>query len=303
MRKVLVALFCAFLPAISVAQYNWDLGINLGAANYLGDMGGDELTRRDFISDMKISQTRLAAGGFVRYKISPLIAVKGSINYLRLKGADSLSDNYGRYGRNLNFRNDLIEASAEAQFFFYEINDIGRTYRYRNDFRAFAGIGFAAFMHNPKAEYNGEYVALRPLKTEGVEYGRFSFAVPLSAGFYFTLDKRYRIGWNLSWRTAFTDYIDDVSTTYADPATLGSPLAVELANRSDENPIVLNDPVYFAQYMPGEKRGDPTHNDSYLSTTVDFSYVIRGKSSFYRSKYGSIFKGKKYKKRKFRAKF
>lgn len=289
-------------PALAMAQYNWDAGVSLGASNYLGDMGGDELTRRDFVSDMKLSETKFAGGLWARYKINPQFSVKAGFNYLRISGADSLSQNYGRYGRNLSFRNDIFELTTEAQYFFYEINDLGRTYRYRNDFRAFVGIGFSGFMHNPMTLYQDQWVALRPLQTEGVSYGKFSFAVPATIGFYFTLDKRYRIGWNLSWRTAFTDYLDDVSTVYADPNTL-DPTAAELANRSDENPVVFSDPVYLAQYTPGNKRGDPSHNDSYISTTIDFSYVLRGKSSFYRSKYGSLFKGKKYKKRKFRAKF
>ena len=56
-------------------------------------------------------------------------------------------------------------------------------------------------------------------------------------------------------------------------------------------------------YLTGQKRGDPTHNDSYMFTTVSYSYAIRGKSNFGKARYGSYFKGKKYKKRTIRAKF
>ncbi len=61
--------------------------------------------------------------------------------------------------------------------------------------------------------------------------------------------------------------------------------------------------LLLKNYTPGSKRGDPSHNDSYMTTSIYYSYVLRGKSSFYKSKYGSVFKRSKYKKRKIRAKF
>ncbi|MBI3509617.1 MAG: hypothetical protein HY064_03065 [Bacteroidetes bacterium] len=265
-----------FLPLISSAQYFWDAGFHAGASNYLGDMGGNQLTRRDFVSDMKLTQTRMSAGTFVRYRINPMLSVQADLNWTRIAGDDKLSSNPGRNGRNLSFRNDIFEMTAQAQYFFYEVNDLGHTYRYRNNFRAYVGLGVGAAYHNPKTLYDGNWVALRPLETEGNHYTTITAVIPASAGFYVTLNKHYRIGWNLTWRTTFTDYLDDVSTTYKDPSQLKSPLSAELANRTDE----LNVTNAFAEnFTPGNKRGDPTHNDSYLTTSVDMSYVIRGRSA------------------------
>lgn len=282
---VFAGAFC-FLPSLSKAQYFWDIGINTGAANYLGDMGGNELTRRDFVSDMKLTQTHTYVGGFVRYKCSPSLSVKTNIGWARISGDDKLSSNAGRNGRNLNFRNDVVEATAQLQYFFYEIFDLGHTYRNVNSFRAYIGLGAGAAYHNPKTEYNGQMVSLRPLTTEGHRYSKVVAVVPASAGFYFTFNKKYRIGWDLTWRTTFTDYLDDVSSVYANPASLPSPLSAELANRTDE---LSNLPRGFAEnYTPGSKRGDNSHNDSYLTSSVDFSYVIRGHSAFWRPNHSWI---------------
>jgi hypothetical protein len=183
--------------------------------------------------------------------------------------------------------------------------------------------------HNPKAYYvapghaadDGEWVALRPLMTENHSYTKVTMTIPAEVGFYFTINKHYRIGWNLCWRTTFTDYLDDVSTQYADPSTLSSPLAVALSDRTDHAAAnaygaALTPPSYgfgnnfgYGSYVDDQgvqhfnKRGDPTHNDSFITSNVEFSYVIRGKSSLYRSHYGGLFKGKKGKHRKVRAKF
>jgi len=321
MKKFLLPSAFLLITSVGFSQFKWDFGAMLGAANYLGEIGGKEKTRRDFIFDLKLSQTRSSMGGFARYKVHPDMLVRASIGWNRISGADKFATNAPRVGRNLSFRNDIFEVSAVGQYMFYDVADLGRTYRYRNGFKAYVFTGVTGFYHNPKAEYNGTWVALQPLHTEGQgvapgapkTYGKFQIAVPAGAGFFFTISKKYRIGWEINWRTAFTDYLDDVSTVYADPALLGSPEAVALANRNPElQPYEDNSPLpdpknYYPHYENNgkvfPKRGDPTHNDSYLSTTINASYVLKGKSKFAKSKHKAYFKEKKYTKRTIRAKF
>lgn len=302
MRKLILLISILSLPSLAGAQYLWDFGGQAGAANYLGEMGGKDKTRRNFVSDMKLSKTEFTVGAFARYKFNPLLAAQLGVNWVRIEGADYTSTNPGRVGRNLSFQNNIVELALTGQVYFYEVPDVGHTYQYRNDFKMYAFAGVAGYYHNPRTFYNGEWVNLQPLETEGVHYSKFGVSIPVGLGFYFTVNKRHRIGWEFNWRTTFTDYLDDVSTVYADPAQLTSAEAIALANRRNE----LGDKAGVPDeknYTPGSKRGDPSHNDSYLSTSITYSYVLRGRSSFYRSKYGSIFKHKKYKKRKIRAKF
>lgn len=301
-RIVFILALFLFASVDLFSQYLWDFGGHLGASNYLGEMGGKADKRKDFIMDMKLSKTQFTLGAFARYKVNPLLRLKLGGNWVRIEGADNASTNPGRRGRNLSFRNDVYELQFTGQIYFYEVPDLGRTYRYRNDFQMYAFVGVAGFYHNPKTYYNGNWVALRPLKTEGKAYSPVSFAIPVGLGLFFTIEKKHRIGWEFDWRTTFTDYLDDVSTIYADPNDLDSDLARALANRRGELSDGPGIPV-ASTYYPGKKRGDPSHKDSYLTTSVYYSYVMRGRSSFYRSKYGSIFKRKSYKKRKIRAKF
>ena len=301
MHRLLLLFTFLTIHFLSFSQYSWDYGAGLGASNYLGEMGGNAGSAKGFLSDLKLSQTRFSGNAFLRYKIFQWLAVKGSVSYVRIAGADSLSANYGRIGRNLSFRNDIIEAALNAQLFFFDIPDLGGSYRYRNDFRAYMFAGVAEYYSDPKANYNGQWIALRPLKTEGVPYSATGFTFPVGIGFFFTLEKKLRLGWELSWRKTFSDYLDDVSTTYVDPSTFEDPMAIILANRSAD--VTKDDPIYAKQYEPGQKRGNSKDKDSYITTTINLSYVMRGKSSFYRSHYGSVFGGKKFKKRRIRAKF
>lgn len=304
MRKILIIALAVFSTVELNAQYNWDVGFNIGAANYLGEMGGLEKTRRDFILDMKLSQTRWATGIFGRYRFSPLIAVKGSFSYARIQGDDALSTNRGRYGRNQNFRNDLLEFALTAEVSFYNSHDVGGTGRYRLDFYSYAFAGIAGFYSNPKG-YHDSYgwVKLQPLMTEGVEYKKLGISIPLGLGCYFTHEKKHRFGFEAGWRLTFTDYLDDTSGFYVSDSTfaLMDPIAQAFANRRPElgSDPSAPDPDHYGD---GNKRGDPTHNDTYMFMTLSYSYVIRGRSNFYRQKY-PWFLGKKSRVRKSRTKF
>jgi hypothetical protein len=314
MKKSLFAILFLFSISSVYSQWLWDYGITLGASNYLGDIGGKEKTRRDFVADMKLAKTRWNVGAFARYKWKPKLSLKLALDYLRIEGDDKLSTNAGRHYRNLNFRNDMFDLALTGEWFFYENNDLGNTYRYRNGFRAYLFGGVGGFYSNPKGNYKGEWIKLRPLETEGVKYKPFGVNIPVGLGFYFTLEKKHRIGFEVNWRTTFTDYLDDISGNYPD-ATPGNSATSQMSNRTSELGATAetDDPGAYYYFMnpqtnsprfEGQKRGDKTHKDSYMTMSLTYSYVIRGKSSFYRGRYGSFF-GKKGRKkvRKIRAKF
>jgi hypothetical protein len=223
---------------------------------------------------------------------------------MRIQGADELSTYRPRRGRNLNFRNDMFELYLRPEFTIYQDNDMGGRGRYRTSFRLFGYAGIALYYHNPKGQLYGEgdFYALQPLRTELVDYSNIGVSVPIGIGFNFTQRRRHRFGWDLGWRTTFTDYLDDASTVYADPALLPSQLAVDLANQSAQAYALdptLPDP---RNYDAGAIRGDATHNDSYLTMTFTYSYVLRGQSNFYRQRYNWI-RGNNRVGRKSRAKF
>ncbi|MCB0381570.1 MAG: outer membrane beta-barrel protein [Flavobacteriales bacterium] len=309
MQKILLTIIAVLTLSFGAySQYRIDYGLSLGASNYLGEMGGGIGERRSGPADMKLNFTRWNLGGFYRYRFSNKFAVKGSLNYIRLSGDDSESLNPARRGRNLNFKNDMVELDAHLELYVYKVNDVGGTGRYTSDFNLYVFGGVGAFYSNPKGELNGSWYALQPLKTEGVNYSLINLSVPVGLGFYYTIQRKYRLGMEFSWRTTFTDYIDDVSNRYiahTDPltASLADKSSPELsAQIREENPDADKLP-YPSTYQPGRKRGDPEHNDSYATVTVNFSWAIRGRSNFYKSKNSWVLGKNKRKRRKSRAKF
>ena len=313
MKKILLAAVLAGFGMTGYSQYNIDYGIKIGAANYLGEMGGKEKTRRDFIWDMKLGQSATSAGAFIRYKISPLISVNAGFTWGRIKGNDALSTNVGRRARNLSFRNDILDFSVRGEVYIYNVNDVGNKGRYRTDFKSFVFAGVGGFYHSPKAsnpEYNGgAWTALRPLQTEGVDYKKFVIGLPVGVGFFFTQKRQHRFGWEIGWHTTFTDYLDDVSTVYTDPSNFDPAVWSAFVSRSDEiDPSLLPegglghyDGVDDPNLGP-DKRGDAEHNDTFMFTQFTYSYVIKGPNNFYRQNY-SWLSGSRGRRRKVRAKF
>jgi len=286
------------------AQYKLDYGVRIGAANYLGEMGGEEGTRQDFIWDMKLNQSKPLIGAFLRSRINHNFAFNCGATYARIQGDDALSTNPQRVGRNLNFRNDFVEVYGRAEYYFFDEKDVGNHGRYIVDFQAYGFAGVAAIAHGPKTLHNGEFVKLRPLQTEGKKYTLVTAGAPIGLGFFFTHKRRHRFGWEISWTPTLTDYLDDVSSVYANNL---DGIAGEIANRRPELGDRPDLPS-MEQYGPASnetfsnKRGDPSHNDTYMFSSFSYSYVVKGRNRFYSRNYGWL----GYRKRgvrKVRAKF
>lgn len=275
-----------------------EFGIGTGVSNYLGDIGGKGEEGKPFIRDMKLAKTRWNETAFIKYRFDPMFAVRLAFNYMRIEGADNLSTNPGRQGRNLSFRNDIYDLETTIHWLVYNSNKPIGVYSRSNVYLTaylFAGIG--GFYHNPKASYQGSWVALQPLKTEAVAYSKWGYCLPFGAGFYMTINKRkrsHRIGLELNWRYTNTDYLDDISTVYVNPSQLSSATSIALSNR---NPELENQPAGFdknfgwqgtdanGEAINKAPRGNANNKDSYISVNVTYAIALKkSRKSFRKSK-------------------
>jgi hypothetical protein len=228
-----------------------------GTANYFGDL----CPTGDCYSNPKLN-FGLGAG----YRLNDYIFLSLNAQYYRIGGSDIEYGNVSRAKRNLSFQSDNFEVSVLGNFEFLNYN----TFRYlsRKEFPVsmFLYLGFGMTSVNPKALYKGEYVPLRPLKTEGKSYGAIAAVLPIGLGIGYRVIDNLDVSLAAGYRFTSSDYLDDVSTVYADPATLGSQQAIELSDRQKE--------VGFEGYGPGAKRGNPSSKDGYLLVTLKVEYIF-----------------------------
>jgi hypothetical protein len=242
----------AFLRPNEWKKYRREVFVTMGAANFLGDLGGRDKIGKDYSpADLDFAQSRTAAGFGARYKLDKLINVAAKFSYLHVKGDDSRTNEPFRNNRNLNFKSNIFEISARIEGGYQTTkrgsNRYGITKNYGKmkniTHSVFGFIGIGGFYFNPKGRnINGVYVPLKPLHTEGQglpggpkNYSRFSASIPVGGYYKLTLNKKWSFGIEFSYRKTFTDYIDDVSTFYYDPVALEKaygPTAVYMADPS-----------------------------------------------------------------------
>jgi hypothetical protein len=157
-KKTFLYLFC-FLFVSGIAQtrkrtfHQKELGFFGGASYYIGDIN----PRGHFFN------SHPAAGIFFRYSTTYRYAFRFGFNYGEISGNDAKSKEPDQRERNLNFKSQLYELNAIAEFNFVDYR-IGHD-RYRFTMFVFAGMG--AFYFNPQASVNGGYESLREHRTEG----------------------------------------------------------------------------------------------------------------------------------------
>ena len=252
-----------------------ELQFGIGATQFNGDLGGNVGVGRDYsVRDLDIQATGIALWFGYRYRFHPRFATTSSISLFQLKADDKWSEEPTRYIRNLNFKSWCWEAQQRIEFIltanekFGPIFNLPGNYSTKNrnyQLYMFAGLGLCYF--NPKSEYvDGRMVALRPLKTEGQSamYTPLTLTIPSGLGIRVGVSRMWRVGLELSFVKTFSDYIDDVSTTYANTSNLTSPEAIYFANPAVGNPA----------FDPGQKRGDSKQKDAYYHVNIVVSKNI-----------------------------
>ncbi len=264
MRKgFLIGLMVCFSGMLLQAQRGWEAGGWLGVSYYFGDLN----------TSYDLGLPNLAGGAIARYNFNNRVCLKMAASYGKVEGDDARSNNDFERARNLSFESTIIDGAAQLEFNFLPYNHGSDDEFFTPYF--FAGLSLNYF--NPKAEYQGELIELPPLGTEGQfpgeEYYTITGGFVYGAGFKIDLNYEWSLNFELSSRQLFSDYIDDVSTVYADKTDLlnqRGELAVALSDRSIEI-----DGVDAGQIgTPGFQRGNSKNNDNLLFFQVGLLYYF-----------------------------
>lgn len=243
-----------------------EIGIHAGAGHYFGDLN----------SNAGINRPKLAAGFFFRKQLGGYISLRLSGEYLQLGYSDIYSKNQVQQIRNLSFNSEVWEGSISGEFNFFNFRPGIEGY----SFTPYLGLGIGAFSYDPYAYMAGEKYYLRPLGTEGQGsalypdkqvYSSIALCVPFTVGVKYAFDPRFNVFAEFTYRFTNTDYLDDVSGTYAPdafpPLPDGSPSpAFLLQDRSYETGMTIG--------IKGRQRGNSLQPDSYASLKVGIAFNL-----------------------------
>ena len=267
-------------------RYRHEIGLGVGAANYMGDLGGRTVAENSRWRDFQAETSRPAFMFTYKYRATERIAFRTSLSYGRLMGNDETAGNDGRRNRNLHFKSNIIELSGQAEYYFLT-EDIKSIYRIRgmrtsrsSNISGYLFGGIGVFSYNPKAQDDaGDWIALRELRTEGQglpdapdPYSRFAVSFPMGVGFKLALNRQVSVGVEYGLRFTTTDYIDDVSGQYYNPEILEAeygPKTVEMADRR------LEGRGASTNRNQSGTRGNPGNTDAFMFGMLTLTYKFR----------------------------
>lgn len=286
-------------------KYRKEVVFQVGASIFLGDLGGLNRIGTDFSPvDVEFVLTRPAISLGYRYKLAKNFNIHSSFNYLLVAGDDKLTTEKFRSNRNLNFKSNIFELAVRAEVSLFA-SQVGHRYGIKktlkrrlkgksNEIILFLGVG--GFYYNPKGRNpaTGKFEKLYPMHTEGQglpggpkQYKRISISIPMGIAWRMTLNKLWCIGLEYSYRKTFTDYIDDVSTTYyPDKVLFEDTYGPKALAFSDPNLGNIPNATAPNGDGTGAQRGDK-EKDSYMSLqfTVGRFFPPKRRKTKLRSKF------------------
>jgi hypothetical protein len=278
MKKSVLGLLTILLLSVNGVYAQWEaivqegeIGISAGAAHYFGDLN----------TNVSLNRPKPAFGIFFRKQFGNYTALRVSAHYAQLGYSDIYNkDNEYQQRRNLSFNTNIFELAVQGDFNFYKFL-AGDPY---SRFTPYITFGVGLFSYDPYAYYQGRKVYLRPLGTEGQgsatypdrkPYNTMTFCVPLGVGVKYALTEKFNLGFEIVHRFTGTDYLDDVSTTFVNPAiypTLpdgGKPIAAIMSDRSNET----GEPIGFVNGVE-RQRGYPKQKDQYIMAEFTLSFNL-----------------------------
>ncbi|HVX51407.1 MAG TPA: DUF6089 family protein [Chitinophagaceae bacterium] len=264
MKKITLFTAVFLLGCISARCQRLSIDVMPGLMNYAGDLQPSSLT---------FNQACIGAEIGLQYQLTDKIYLRADYLAGQVKADDKRGIKDFAIRRNLNFKSIILEGSVSVEYDFYRLRIDKNWTPY-----VFAGVGYYFF--NPYTyDTAGNKYYLQPYGTEGQGlaqyperkfYKLYQFNIPAGLGLKYAVSDRVSIGFEVGFRKLFTDYLDDVSTTYPNQNALSNargPVAVELSFRQGEiNPNAV--------YTDGALRGSSAHKDDYYTGLFRLTYTL-----------------------------
>jgi hypothetical protein len=250
--------------------YVGEFGISAGISQYFGDLN----------PDYHFNTPKLAVGIFFRKQITDYIAVRIQGQYAQLGYSDVYNTQNAFFQRrNLSFNTNIWELGLQGDFNFLRFIPGDGDHRST----PYLTVGIGMFSFDPYAYLEGQKYYLRELGTEGQAagyqgrkpYTNIAAFIPLGLGYKYNLNPRMNIGVEIVYNFTTTDYIDDVSTTYAGINNFPTGPAPDFAPTPA---ALLQDRSYETGSPPigiqGRQRGYKNQPDGYLFAEILFSFNL-----------------------------
>lgn len=250
--KKAALLVLLFVPCVNVFAQSWELGLMGGGAGYIGDLNP--------INPLKVSG--ISVGALAKRNFDPYWGLRINYIYGKIAADDAQSSDALTRQRNLCFKTTLNEISAVVDFNFLNYFAGGGDRK----ISPYLFAGFGGLVFNPTAKYQDKVYNLKEYTTEGQSqaYTNYVLTIPYGAGFRYNFFGDWTIFSEIGYRTAYSDYLDDVSGSYADLNTIPTAQGRYFADRTGQ-PYNSN---------VGSQRGDFRKRDTYMFVGIGITFTF-----------------------------
>ena len=253
----------------------FDLGPTFGVMNALTDLG-----KLDWKS------VKPSAGFYILAMFHEKIGLRLETTFGEVSGADSLlkstaTKSGSRYENNLSFKSKIADFQLAAEIhplMFRDYNELSPP-----RLSPYGVIGFGYYSFNPQANLNGQWYSLQPLRTEGQGFKEYpthkpyqlsQFNITGGMGVKYEISSQFTARLEANYRYLFTDYLDDVSTTFIDPTLFNNYLPANLASLATQLYSRKGELKPNGVTNPGDQRGGEKTNDSFFTIQLKVGIVI-----------------------------
>lgn len=268
-----------------------------GSANYIG-----EIVPIAAFTTLAIPTTRWNASFQYTRHFSKKFSAKGAISYIRIAGDDNYYDYKAagnlfdaNFARNLHFRNDIKEISLSG---IWEILGNVENIEKRPSFAPYFTLGVAGILHSPEAReaadvtnpaspIQKDWLSLKDQNTESVSYNAMAISIPFGFGLRKKITKNIDLGFEVTYRVALTDYLDDVSDNRLTVTSSPSPFFDRGINVNKGSILSPTNEQYAANtmkalpaistFVPSSSLSEAPGFDQYFTTQIQFIFHIKNK--------------------------
>jgi hypothetical protein len=267
-----MAVFCSIFYACAQPDnsyvYQGEFGIAGGISQYFGDLN----------PDYHFNTPKPVFGIFFRKQLTDYISVRIQGQFAQVGYSDVYNkQNAFDQRRNLSFNSNIWQLGLQGDFNFFRFIPGDGNHRST----PYLTVGIGMFSFDPYAYLDGQKYYLRELGTEGQAagydgrkpYNNIAAYIPLGLGYKYNLNPKMNIGIEVVYNFTTTDYLDDVSKTYA-----GINNFPALPDGDPSAAALLQDRSYETGTPPigiqGRQRGYSNQSDGFLFIEVMFSFNI-----------------------------
>ena len=216
MTKTQIINFIILFTVFTARGQQYELGFNIGAGNYIGDLG----------NEYYFMPNKVGAGVMFKNTFNPWFGIRFNANYHPIYTDDQEAESLGRRKRNLKAEATLWDLSVGIEYKFLPRNPFLRPKRLqRITPYMYSGLGIGSFYGSLYRNTDNEKLH---------EYTGSGLFIPMSLGVKYRISEHLIFGVETSAQYYFSDNLDGTAAYYKPERLEDNPSSLQINPKSND---------------------------------------------------------------------